>query len=95
MPASRSVVSVLVREQGDLSLHLEAGPAGGLRPGSHAAATGEPASPSEPAGAFAARWQHRRSYSRRTRLSQSLCLSEDAVRKSLLARSAPMKGEPA
>jgi hypothetical protein len=50
MPASRSVVSVLLRELGAFSLHVKAGPAGGLRPGSDTTATGRPASPSTPRG---------------------------------------------
>ena len=32
MPASRTVVSVLLRELGDFSLHPQGRPAGGLRP---------------------------------------------------------------
>ena len=50
MPASRSVVSVLSRALGDVSLHPQGRPCGrppaALRPGSHTTATGEPASPS-------------------------------------------------
>ena len=57
MPASRSVVSTLLRELGDFSLHPQGRPCGrpeaALRPGSDTTLTGEPASPlthSGPAG---------------------------------------------
>jgi hypothetical protein len=99
MPASPLRRVVLLRELGDFSLHPQGRPCG--RP--PAAAVLAPAatrrSPgSRPhrlgeLGAVAARWEHRRSYRRRSRLSQSLLLSEDALALSLLARSAPMKGE--
>ena len=50
MPASRSVVSVLVRELGDFSLHPQGRPCGrppaALRPGDDTAVTVEPASSS-------------------------------------------------
>jgi hypothetical protein len=54
MPASRSVVSMLLRELGDFLYTLKAGPAGGRlrRPssaGSDTTVTGEPASPSHQA----------------------------------------------
>jgi hypothetical protein len=53
MPTSRSVVSVLLRELGDFSLHPQGRPAGGRlrRPssaGSTTTRTGAPASPSNP-----------------------------------------------
>ena len=57
MPASRSVVSVLLRELGDFSLHPQGRPCGrppaALRPGSDATVAGVPASPSTPGGAGA------------------------------------------
>jgi hypothetical protein len=42
MPASRSVVSMLLRELGDFLYTLKAGPAGGLRPPSGPATTRRP-----------------------------------------------------
>jgi hypothetical protein len=53
MPASRSVVSVLLRELGDFSLHPQGRPCGrppaALRPGNDTTVTGAPASPSSKA----------------------------------------------
>ena len=50
MPAFRSVVSMLLSELGDFSLHPQGRPCGrppaALRPGSDTTVTGEPASPS-------------------------------------------------
>jgi hypothetical protein len=49
MPASRSVVSVLLRALGDVSLHPQDRPCGrppaALRPGNDTTVTGDPASP--------------------------------------------------
>jgi hypothetical protein len=56
--AFRSVVSMLLRELGDFSLHPQGRPCGrppaALRPGSDSTVTGEPASPSRRGGARAA-----------------------------------------
>jgi hypothetical protein len=53
MPASRSVVSVLLRALGDFSLYPQGRPCGrppaAVRPGSTTTVTGEPASPSSAA----------------------------------------------
>jgi hypothetical protein len=48
MPASRAVVSVLLRALGDVSLHPQGRPEGGLRPpsvGSSTTTAGEPVPP--------------------------------------------------
>jgi hypothetical protein len=66
MLAFRSVVSVLLRELGDFSLHPQGRPCGrppaALRPGSDATLTGVPPPPFSAAGTDAAAWSTRRSH---------------------------------
>ena len=97
MPASRSVVSVLLRGLGDFSIHPQGRPCGrpaaALRPGSHTAVTGEPASPAGRTGGSGRQVRASSFLSGKEPTARWLLLSEEAVALSLLARSTPMKGE--